>query len=658
MNSILCARRRLAWRLLLPASLLTGICLVPRSFALPLDLGPVTGSFDSTFSVGGLYRLNDPDPQLYGTANGGRANSVNGDDGNLNFPRGWVSQVFKGTHDLELSYGPSLQLFTRVTYLYDREIMDEERARTPLSEAAEDWSGRRFQLLDLYAAYRSEIAGRPFDVRIGRQVISLGESTFIPNGLNVINPVDVSQLRVPGAELREAFLPVNTAKVSIGLTPNVTVEAFWLLEFRHVETEPAGTYFSTNDFAPRGGRKVMLGFGALSDLSDLGAIPRAPDREGDDLGEFGVALRTLVPALNDTEFGFYFANYHSRLPIISARTPTQPVSAALVQATAADLGQQRLAPALIAAGFPAAAVPTALQTLLGATLIGAPPTALPANLQPFYPAAAQIAGGARQVGLLTAASTGRYFIEYPEDIKMLGASFNTDIPRLGVAWQGEISYKHNVPLQVDDVELLFAALSALAPQFGANNQIGNFLGQYGTEIPGFRREDVWTAQSTLTKVFGPMLGASQLAIVGEVGGVWIPDLPSRGRLRFETPGTYTSGNQAAMVGTGSTLPATPLDAFGDEFSWGYQLLARLDYNNAILGANVSPTLAFAHDVEGNTPYPLGNFLEGRKSINASVEFTWQNAWSLELRYANFFGASRYNLLGDRDFVATTVKYSF
>jgi len=31
---------------------------------------------------------------------------------------------------------------------------------------------------------------------------------------------------------------------------------------------------------------------------------------------------------------------------------------------------------------------------------------------------------------------------------------------------------------------------------------------------------------------------------------------------------------------------------------------------------------------------------------------------LELRYVNFSGAGKYNLLSDRDYVATTIKYSF
>ena len=43
---------------------------------------------------------------------------------------------------------------------------------------------------------------------------------------------------------------------------------------------------------------------------------------------------------------------------------------------------------------------------------------------------------------------------------MYGMSWNTTLPG-GVAWQGEISHRPNMPLQVDDVELLFAALSPL-----------------------------------------------------------------------------------------------------------------------------------------------------------------------------------------------------
>ncbi|MBM3853427.1 MAG: DUF1302 domain-containing protein, partial [Verrucomicrobia bacterium] len=37
---------------------------------------------------------------------------------------------------------------------------------------------------------------------------------------------------------------------------------------------------------------------------------------------------------------------------------------------------------------------------------------------------------------------------------------------------------------------------------------------------------------------------------------------------------------------------------------------------------------------------------------------YRNALSFEVRYVNFSGAGRFNLFSDRDYVATTVKYSF
>ena len=49
------------------------------------------------------------------------------------------------------------------------------------------------------------------------------------------------------------------------------------------------------------------------------SVLRGPDLAPRDSGQWGLALRFLAEDLNLTEFGFYFMNYHSRLPVISAR---------------------------------------------------------------------------------------------------------------------------------------------------------------------------------------------------------------------------------------------------------------------------------------------------------------------------------------------------
>ena len=87
-------------------------------------------------------------------------------------------------------------------------------------------------------------------------------------------------------------------------------------------------------------------------------------------------------------------------------------------------------------------------------------------------------------------------------------------------------------------------------------------------------------------------------------------------------------------------------------------MAKLDYNNLFAGINVSPSLAFAHDVSGNTPLPLGNFLHNRKTLTVGADFTFQNQWAFEVRYVNYFGGGTYNLISDRDYVSATLKFSF
>jgi len=646
------------------------VCALASFTILPLRAfqftsGELKGSFDTTISVGGLYRLDNPSPAYYGTTslfNGvpGQQNSVNSDDGNLNSPKGWDSELIKASHDLELNYG-NFGALVRGYYFYDYALDNDYKGRTPLSPQAKDRVVRGGEFLDVYGHFKFEAAEMPVDLRFGRQVLSLGESTFIPNGINIVNPVDLSKLRVPGAELKEALLPVDMVKASVGVAKGITIEPFWLLEFRNNRLEPDGTYFSTNDLASPGGNNVFLGFGTLTDSGTLGAIPRAKDRVGSNYNQWGIATHVLAPGLGDTDFGFYYARYNSRSPVISARTPTSGIDPVYVQTTATNLAQPQLVPAMIAAGIPAASVPTLLGQLLGAALTNVPAASLPPTLAPyagFYPSCQAIAAGAGKLGLLAAAANGRYFLEYPEGIDMFGASFNTSIGRTGISWQGEVSYKKNVPLQVDDVELLFATLSSLSPTFGANNQIGNYLGQYNTEVSGFRRHTVTTAQTTLTKVFGPMLGASQTTLLGEIGGVWV-NLPDKNTLRYDGPGTFTAGSTSEMVNTGSpTIPASPASAFPDKFSWGYQLAGKMEFDNVFAGINISPSLAFTHDVKGVTPLPLGNFIAGRKSLTLAAEFTLQNKWSFELRYATFFGAGVYNLLADRDYVSATIKYSF
>ena len=137
--------------------------------------------------------------------------------------------------------------------------------------------------------------------------VSWGESTFIQNGLNVINHFDVSALRVPGSELKEAFLPQEMAVFNLQFNDNLSTQLIYLLDWNDTRPEPAGSYFSTNDFAVPGGQRVVLGFGAFSDQGvdfrrsaarsspDFQNVRRRDTRKPDDSGQFGINFKFYLP---------------------------------------------------------------------------------------------------------------------------------------------------------------------------------------------------------------------------------------------------------------------------------------------------------------------------------------------------------------------------
>ena len=81
-------------------------------------------------------------------------------------------------------------------------ISGDELDTSDFEDLAQD-SG--FEFLDYYFYADLELGQMPLDFRVGNMVVSWGESTFIQNGINSINPFDLSALRNPGAKLFGAY---------------------------------------------------------------------------------------------------------------------------------------------------------------------------------------------------------------------------------------------------------------------------------------------------------------------------------------------------------------------------------------------------------------------------------------------------------------------
>ena len=193
---------------------------------------------------------------------------LNGDDGRLNFDNGDLTGgTFKFTTDIEASFSRDLKAFVRVQGFYDAVLDNDssyERA-APTDRAKRD-AIENINILDAYLDYTTEFAGNPLQIRAGRQVINWGEATFFIGGNSVFSPIDVPAIRRPGAEIKEALLPVEALYASMSLPYDLTVEAY-IGGWDHFKLDVGGTPNATSDAANLGSgaqpTDFMIGTGAF-----------------------------------------------------------------------------------------------------------------------------------------------------------------------------------------------------------------------------------------------------------------------------------------------------------------------------------------------------------------------------------------------------------
>lgn len=617
----------------LPLAVSLASSLAGPAFGVSFNVGEIEGQFDSSLSIGASWSTQSPNKNLIGVNNGGHGLSQTSDDGHANFKSGETfSKIFKGIHDLELKYGDT-GVFVRGKYWYDFELKDESRQFKDISDSnrKEGAKSSGGQILDAFVYHNYAIADQPGSVRLGKQVVSWGESTFIGGGINSINPIDVSAFRRPGAEIKEGLIPVNMFYVSQSLTDNLSAEAFYQLEWDQTVVDNCGTFFSQPDIVADGcdnnlrvlNKRSQIPAIALGPLANAGVdvnqegvlVRRGPDRDARDSGQWGASLKYMFEPL-DTEFGAYFMNYHSRAPIFSAT--------------------------------------------------GAP--------QSVYNSAAALPGPFAALAPLLVAGNSNYFIEYPEDIRLYGLSFSTTLPT-GTAWSGEISYRPNAPVQLNSTDILFAGVRPLG---GALTNASLLTGVPGQDLHGYERKEITQLQTTFTHFFDQVMGASRLTLVGEVGATYVGGLESRSDKRYGRDPVYGPGelpatgtvDTCANILNASTIngagPGSPQnnrsrncdnDGFTTSMSWGYRGRAIWEYNDVFAGVNLKPNVAWSHDVSGYSPGPGGNFEEDRKAVSLGVDAEYQNTYTASLAYTNFFDG-KYTTVDDRDFVALSFGVNF
>jgi len=572
---------------------------------------------NSQLDIGASWRLGDADSRFIGKTNGGTGATSTTDDGNLNYAKhDAYSQIIKGVHDIQLSKG-NFGAFIRFKYWYDYALEDGDvlhgnsnngyTPNTPLSDDGFEnntkFSG--ISLLDAYVYASFDLGETPLDIRLGRQVVSWGESTFIQGGMNSSNPFDVAALRRPGADLKEGILPVGMLYANVGVSENLSIEGFYQYEWEKTQIDGCGTYFSGADFAATGCNYVSIGpFGDRAGLSAGFAAERQADVEPDDGGQYGLAARYYAEALNDTEFGLYYMNIHSRLPLINAIRTSIPLATG-----------------------------------------SATPVFVPKALDP--------------TGGVLAALNPAYNIEFPEDLKFYGVSFATNVG--GMALSGEVSYKPDTPIQINGPEVLNGVLSE-APFLRYTPRVTTV--GYGEEAKGWDEFDVTQMQMTAIQFFENTMGASRVTVIAEVGVILTDGVEDSdqhyGRNSVFGLGDFDVGggiNCTNLVAGGNLTGDCRTDGFVTDSAWGYRMRGVWQYSDVFAGVSLKPTLSWAHDVSGYSPDPGQQFHEGRKNIGLSLEASYQQKYTVTAGYNNFSGGS-HNTLEDKDLVSLTFGVSY
>jgi hypothetical protein len=601
-------------------------------------LDDLAASINVVATAGTIIRTSVPSPSTYalipsaavaGAAPGGLIGQTGGSD--LNFRKGHaVSTVLKTMVDADLHYR-DVGVFVRLDAWNDR-VLGRRDANygnypngftpgIPLSDRglAPDarFSNARLRDVYVYGRFTGPESVRT-DVRVGRQVLNWGVSQFFTGGLGAVtNPYDTAAQVRPGALPQEARVPIGMVSVSTTLNEQWAIDAYVPYEFRPANIPACGTFFDAASVTPDG-CDIVGPFGApvpgtplttvasLTERALLGSgyyLPRQDTAKPGGAHQFGVAVRYTSSALK-TEFRGYLAKAHNTLRNIYSIT-IENVNGAVLPAGVAG----------------------ALQRLVD-------PNGM------------------------------RYGLVYPEGTQVLGASFETKLDP-GTKVLGEVAYRPNQPIGLSPVDLLLAGLLR-SPTSLLQLSKGILSLPPGSTFEGYDRHAVMTASLGANKVFAKTLGADRIVVAGElgyshVGGLDDPAILRYGRgLAYGSAPYYVNGALMPCAVTMPGLNGVPgktctYDGYVSSNAWGVRARAAATYGGMLPGADLTPSLTVAKDVQGYS-YDA-TFSKGRVTSRLGLRADWGKRYFAEAAYTDFRGGS-YNLLADRSNLTLVVGAVF
>jgi len=310
----------------MPVLGLLALAAAPSAHAISLYDGSQYGNnlevnLATTFSYTGIARTQSPSARLTGL------NSLNGDDGDLNFAHGVVSNLFEVLPILDIRDGDFGFHFSGDAYL-NPSYLGTNQNHSPATEnpisigktddftsATRNVEGENAQVLDAFAYGAVHFGNdQAFILKVGRQTLLWGQSLFLSNngiaaGMTAFDVITADN--DPTAQTQQLILP--TGQIVATYQPNeiLTLQGYYQFEWEPDELEGVGSYFSTTDILDKGGQRLLFapyyGVGRTKDI-------RPPINNG----QFGASVQLT---LGNYDVGFYGLRYDSKSPTVYLASP-------------------------------------------------------------------------------------------------------------------------------------------------------------------------------------------------------------------------------------------------------------------------------------------------------------------------------------------------
>jgi len=310
--------------------------------------------WDTNLTYGAMWRLEDPEPV-----------EANTNDGTNNFDKGIVSNKVSVVSEADFQWG-DYGFFVRGKALYDYRYQNQDTDQndetyftdnsgdgggnwdttifgTPVGgsvgtlapedflDDTKDIHGKDAFFLDAFLYGDFFLGERILSARLGRQVVSWGESTFFPGISGTQTHVDASAAQAPGTEVKEIFLPIGQLYLNFEVNQKISVEAYYQYEWKKTKQAGVGSYWSNADTSGDGAERFLI---IQENVPVLGTLAVPFDIIGEDEpkgsseeGQWGLAMRYFMD--NGTELGFYRTRYNDKFFSSRGLTDEDPPLAAL-----------------------------------------------------------------------------------------------------------------------------------------------------------------------------------------------------------------------------------------------------------------------------------------------------------------------------------------